>query len=65
MENNKLVPIYEPNLMQQINIRLQMKYDLRVVLRHTFQAAFMLDNMVAYDTLRRMTRNGNNVHTTG
>lgn len=65
MENNKLVPIYEPTLMQQINIWLQMKYDPCVVLRHTFQTAFMLDTMAAYDKLRRMTRNGNNVHTTG
>lgn len=55
MENNKLVPIYEPTLMQLITIRLQMKYDPSV-LRHIHRNALGFDTMVMYDTLRRLNR---------
>lgn len=55
MENNKLVPIYEPTLMQLITIRLQMKYDPSV-LRHIHRNTLGFDTMVIYDTLRRLNR---------
>lgn len=53
MENNKLVPIYEPTLMQLITTRLQMKYDPSV-LRHIHRNTLGFDTMVMYDTLRRL-----------
>lgn len=55
MENNKLVPIYEPTLMQLIATRLQMKYDPSV-LRHIHRNTLGFDTMVMYDTLRRLNR---------
>lgn len=55
MKNNKLVPIYEPTLMQLIINRLQMKYDPSV-LRHIRRNTFGFDTMVMYDTLRRLNR---------
>ena len=73
MENNKLVPIYEPTLMQLIATRLQMKYDPSV-LRHIHRNTLGFDTMVMYryasafkqeGRARRISYNGTIIYTAG